>query len=153
VDYPRAWTKLERNVVEAAAYGALFEVNAAAFRKGWESAYPGEDVVQVGPTSSSFFYYYLRKGLMMNVIFFKKNIQLIRKHKGRFAMSDDSHGPHAVALNYDKLYSYLRRVGVDELWYLRESDQPNAGGRFVKAVKVDGSWWEHSSWEGISGEK
>jgi histidinol-phosphatase (PHP family) len=47
-DYPSAWSKLERNVAEAAAYGALFEVNAAAFRKGWDSAYPGEDVLQVG---------------------------------------------------------------------------------------------------------
>ena len=45
--YPRAWNKLERNVKFAVAYGALFEVNAAAFRKGWQTAYPGEDVAQV----------------------------------------------------------------------------------------------------------
>ena len=45
--YPRAWNKLERNVKFAVAYGALFEVNAAAFRKGWRTAYPGDDVAQV----------------------------------------------------------------------------------------------------------
>ena len=45
--YPRAWNKLERNVKFAVAYGALFEVNAAAFRKGWQTAYPGNDVAQV----------------------------------------------------------------------------------------------------------
>lgn len=45
--YPRAWNKLERNVKFAVAYGALFEVNAAAFRKGWQTAYPGDDVAQV----------------------------------------------------------------------------------------------------------
>lgn len=46
-DYPSAWTKLERNVAFAVAYGALFEVNAAAFRKGWDTAYPGIDTLQV----------------------------------------------------------------------------------------------------------
>jgi histidinol-phosphatase (PHP family) len=45
--FPRAWAKLERNVKFAIAYGALFEANAAAFRKGWHTAYPGDDVAQV----------------------------------------------------------------------------------------------------------
>ena len=47
VDYPRAHELLKRNVSYATGYGALFEVNAAAFRKGWESAYPNEDVLEV----------------------------------------------------------------------------------------------------------
>ena len=46
-DYPAAWAKLERNVDYAIAYGALFELNSAAFRKGWKTAYPGEDIIQV----------------------------------------------------------------------------------------------------------
>jgi histidinol-phosphatase (PHP family) len=79
--------------------------------------------------------------------------QLIRKYNGRLALSDDSHGPRAVALNYDGLYSYLRRMGVDELWYIQESEQPNVGGRFVKAVKMDGSWWEHPFWGSIVEQK
>ncbi len=45
--FPRAWDKLERNIKFAIAYGALFEVNAAAFRKGWHTAYPGDDVATV----------------------------------------------------------------------------------------------------------
>jgi histidinol-phosphatase (PHP family) len=48
--FPRAWAKLERNVKFAIAYGALFEVNSAAFRKGWSTAYPGDDVAQVNET-------------------------------------------------------------------------------------------------------
>jgi histidinol-phosphatase (PHP family) len=46
--YPIAWGKLIRNIEEATQYGALFEINAAAFKKeGWTSPYPGKDVVAV----------------------------------------------------------------------------------------------------------
>jgi histidinol-phosphatase (PHP family) len=41
------WERVTRNVKFAVEYGALFEVNAAAFKKGWASAYPGEDVLKV----------------------------------------------------------------------------------------------------------
>lgn len=47
VDYPVAWDKLERNVKYAIDYGGLFELNAAALRKGWDASYPGEDVAKV----------------------------------------------------------------------------------------------------------
>lgn len=50
-DYPDIWAKIERNVQYAVSYGALFELNAAAFRKGWDDAYPGTDIVQVGQVS------------------------------------------------------------------------------------------------------
>jgi histidinol-phosphatase (PHP family) len=136
-DYPGAWAKLERNIAEAVRYGALFEVNSAAFRKGWNSAYPGEDVIQVGGLLAS-----------LDVIQRTSVIQLIQKHNGHFALSDDSHGPHAVALNYNRLYKYLRRMEVNEIWYLQESDMANAAGRFVKAVKYDGVWCEDSFWAG-----
>lgn len=46
-DFPKAWALVNRNVSFAVEYGALFELNAAAFRKGWKTAYPGEDVVKV----------------------------------------------------------------------------------------------------------
>lgn len=49
--YPVVWEKLERNVKYAIDYGALFELNAAALRKGWEASYPGEDVAQVSTFS------------------------------------------------------------------------------------------------------
>ena len=45
--HPAALDRVRRNVRYAVEYGALFELNAAAFRKGWDAAYPGEDVVEV----------------------------------------------------------------------------------------------------------
>lgn len=46
-EFPSAWERLVRNVRFAVEYGALFEVNAAAFKKGWPTAYPAEDVLEV----------------------------------------------------------------------------------------------------------
>ena len=46
-DFLSALACLERNIRFAVSYGAVFEVNAAAFRKGWDSAYPGDDVLEV----------------------------------------------------------------------------------------------------------
>ena len=46
-DYPSLMPKLVRNVEYACSYGALFELNAAAFRKGWHTAYPGKDIITV----------------------------------------------------------------------------------------------------------
>lgn len=42
-----AWEKLTRNVIYAVGYGALFEANAAALRKGWSASYPGDGVLEV----------------------------------------------------------------------------------------------------------
>ena len=47
LDFPSVRAKVERNICFAVSYGALFEVNAAAFRKGWASAYPSSDIVEV----------------------------------------------------------------------------------------------------------
>ncbi|RDB25993.1 putative histidinol-phosphatase [Hypsizygus marmoreus] len=120
-DHPLAWKKMERNIMYAIGYGALFEVNAAAFGKNWDTAYPARDVVES-----------------------------ILKQGGRFALSDDSHGPHAVGLNYKRMAEYLRATGVSEIWYLQESQVPNAAGRTVQAVKLDGEWWNHVFWHGRS---
>ena len=45
-DYPSVYQKIKRNVEYAVEYGALFEINAAAFRKKWNTAYPAEDIVE-----------------------------------------------------------------------------------------------------------
>lgn len=45
--FPKVWELLERNIIYAVEYGALFEINAAAFRKNWDTAYPGPDVLGV----------------------------------------------------------------------------------------------------------
>ena len=63
-------------------------------------------------------------------------------------MSDDSHGPHAVGLNYDKLYRYLRNVGIQELWYLKDTLETvaGAGARRLKAERLEGNWWQNEFW-------
>ncbi|TFL04577.1 Polymerase/histidinol phosphatase-like protein [Pterulicium gracile] len=135
-DFPEVWERVERNVRVASDYGALFEANAAAFRKGWEDAYPGSDV-----------------------------LQLILRLGGRLTLSDDSHGPHAVGLNYPRLRTYLLDQGVTELWHL--SYKPSIQGieqgempeeckfweRFgwepsVYATRVYGEWWRLGFWDG-----
>ncbi|KAM5537389.1 hypothetical protein V8D89_008908 [Ganoderma adspersum] len=123
-DYPVALDKINRNIQFATSYGALFELNAAAFRKGWDAAYPGGDVVKI-----------------------------IVKNGGRFALSDDSHGPHAVGLNYHRVVEYGQRVGINELWVLRSSSSPNPAGRNVSSQRLDGQWWEHQFWKRGGREK
>ncbi|KAF8627140.1 hypothetical protein AX17_006357 [Amanita inopinata Kibby_2008] len=118
-DFPRALEKLKRNIRFANDYGALFEVNTAAFRKRWETAYPGRDV-----------------------------IKLIYQAGGRFALSDDSHGPHTVGLDYNLVKEYLVSAGITELWYLERSSPPNSGGRKVRPAKFCGDWWNHAFWMG-----
>lgn len=88
-DSETVWEKVERNVDAAVGYGALFEANAAAFRKGWQSSYPAPDV-----------------------------LQLILSRGGRVCLSDDSHGVSYVGLNYGRLREYLVKQGVEEVWYL-----------------------------------
>ncbi|KAF7302168.1 Histidinol-phosphatase [Mycena indigotica] len=116
-DFPEAFELAKRNILFAIEYGALFEVNAAALRKGWETPYPGPDI-----------------------------LEFIVAHGGRLALSDDSHGPHAVGLNYGRLPDYLHRAGVQDLWTLAPSDAPNPGGRMVIPVKLDGDWKKHAFW-------
>ncbi|KAH8080254.1 Polymerase/histidinol phosphatase-like protein [Cristinia sonorae] len=114
--WPRAWEKLRRNIQFAVDYGAIFELNAAALRKGWSSSYPGEDV-------------------------------LIQQYDGRFTLSDDSHGPHAVGLNYSRMREYIVRVGIKELWVLERSDAPNVGGRYTRPRKVEPNILASEFWE------
>ncbi|GAA5850716.1 hypothetical protein JCM3766R1_000184 [Sporobolomyces carnicolor] len=117
-EYPEVWAKIERNIELAVSYGALFELNASAFRKGWKTGYPGAEVFDA----------ILEKG-------------------GRFTLSDDSHGPQAVGLHYDKAYKYLRDRQVRELWQLvptgqRRGSEPGAEfRRGTKAVPVEGQPW------------
>lgn len=45
--FPEVWEKIQRNVKLAVEFGALFELNASAFRKGWNTGYPGVEVFDV----------------------------------------------------------------------------------------------------------
>ena len=63
---------------------------------------------------------------------------MILSLQGRFTLSDDSHGPLAVGLHYDKLYGYLRDRKVEEVWVL--SEEVNKGKKVVP-MKVEGTPW------------
>lgn len=90
--------KVERNIRFAASYGALFEANSSAFRKGWDGeTYPGREI-----------------------------LRMIRSVHGRIALSDDSHGVQQVGLNYHRLHDYLEHEGVDEIWYLERDPSPRS---------------------------
>ncbi|KAG2073182.1 histidinol phosphate phosphatase H [Suillus decipiens] len=123
--YPIAWGKLIRNVEEATRYGALFEINTAAFKKeGWTSPYPGKDVVA-----------------------------LIQEKSGRFALSDDSHGPRTVGQYYLNVADYLVHVGITELWCLDRSSGPNHNGRYISPRRIEGDWRLHAFWKHKEGER
>jgi len=117
---PAVLTKIQRNVQYAIEYGAVFEINAAALRKGWSSPYPGRDV-----------------------------FELIRSKGGRFVLSDDSHGPQAVGLNYGKMFRFLREeVGLTELYYLKRTtgEARSKAGRNIEVVRVVDDWWTDPFW-------
>ena len=45
--WPSVWEKVLRNIDLVINYGGLFEVNSAAFRKGFDEAYPTSEILQV----------------------------------------------------------------------------------------------------------
>ncbi|KAI6041585.1 Polymerase/histidinol phosphatase-like protein [Pisolithus marmoratus] len=120
-EYPNAYKRLERNISFATSYGALFEFNAAALRKGWDTCYPGRDVVE-----------------------------LIHALGGRFTLSDDSHGPQGVGQKYPEMRDYLRGLRVSELWFLSCPADGDVGYNFERgltATRVSGEWWNDRFWK------
>ena len=55
--WPSVWEKVLRNIDLVINYGGLFEVNSAAFRKGFDEAYPTSEILQVSisPYTKSYF--------------------------------------------------------------------------------------------------
>jgi histidinol-phosphatase (PHP family) len=120
---------VERNIKEVVAYGGLFEVSAASFRKGWDEGYPGSEVLQVRyfPFASPVIYSLPHHPEPVLLVRLQRahpvycpvsDTQCVIANKGRLCLSDDSHGPASVALNYTRLRTYLVEQGVTELWYL-----------------------------------
>ncbi|KAJ2557767.1 hypothetical protein EV175_001146 [Coemansia sp. RSA 1933] len=83
-----------RNIDYAIAYGAVFEINARAWKKNLRDAYPHRDLLQ----------------------------EIVAKG-GRLTIADDSHGAKDVAMYYDRLHRYLCEMGVRDLHYLRRSEE------------------------------
>ncbi|KAJ2609326.1 hypothetical protein H4S08_004099 [Coemansia sp. RSA 1365] len=81
-----------RNIDYAISYGAIFEINSRAWKKGLRDAYPQRDLLQE----------ILQKG-------------------GRVTISDDSHGKEDLCMHYDLLLAYLREMGVTSLHYLQKT--------------------------------
>ncbi|KAJ2453666.1 hypothetical protein EV183_002070 [Coemansia sp. RSA 2336] len=79
-----------RNIDYAISYGALFEINSRAWKKGLHDAYPQRDLLQE-----------------------------ILQRGGRVTISDDSHGEQDVCMHYDRLLDYLNEMGITRLHYLR----------------------------------
>lgn len=135
------WEAIERNVREVVGYGGVFEINTAAFRKGWDTAYPCRAIAEVRLRQNC-----LRKKLM---------IQLIISLGGKFCFSDDSHGTAQVGLNYHRLKSYCQSLGLDEITYLSPgnnsaSTQEAIGDkqrskRIISRNKKD--IWDHPFWK------
>lgn len=45
-DWPEVWGVIISTIKKAGSYGAMFELNSAAIRKGWDCPYPKSDLVQ-----------------------------------------------------------------------------------------------------------
>ncbi|KAG9082317.1 histidinolphosphatase, partial [Ceratobasidium sp. UAMH 11750] len=74
---------------------------------GWDTAYPGRDIVE-----------------------------LIKSLGGTFVLSDDSHGPAAVGLNYDRLTAYVEEMGITNIAHLEIGGEKNRAGRRVHPVST-----------------
>jgi len=76
-------------------------------------------------------------------------------------LSDDSHGPLAVGLNYGRMRSYLVYQGIEDIWYLtdeREStskvDEERTGEETVgkvRAKRYEGDWAGNEFWQRLDG--
>lgn len=90
-DWPEVWHLVTRNIQYAASYGALFELNSAAFRKGWLCPYPQLDICNA-----------------------------IKQYGGaRFCLLDDSHGLDQVGLNYSRMWSFIKNeLKLDIIYHL-----------------------------------
>ncbi|GBL51657.1 hypothetical_protein [Candidozyma auris] len=92
-EWPDVWQLIERNVKFAISYGALFELNSAALRKGWDSPYPKSDICL-----------------------------LIKNLAGKFCLSDDSHKYEQIGLNYHKAWEYLKSTIKSDFVYHLDLD-------------------------------
>ncbi|KAJ1840596.1 hypothetical protein LPJ73_006377, partial [Coemansia sp. RSA 2703] len=106
-----------RNIEYAIGYGAIFEINTRAWKKGLRDAYPQRDMLGE-----------------------------ILERGGRVTISDDSHGPGDVCMHYSRLLGYLREMGVDRLHYLSRGGGASEGSSSGSRVCVLEKASEHEFW-------
>lgn len=69
--------------------------------------------------------------------------------KGRFTLSDDSHGVDQVGTNYNKAFKFMDRIGLPEIWYLEKSPDPSnqrLDATIARAVPM-ADLQEHQFWQ------
>ncbi|EPX71910.1 histidinol-phosphatase [Schizosaccharomyces octosporus yFS286] len=113
------WKLIERNIEYVNSYGGVFEINTSAFRKGWSVAYPKPQL-----------------------------IKLMQKHNSRFTLSDDSHGPHQVGLNYHRGKEYLEKEGIHALAVLSRNSKESP--TTYQMVSVSQIWSNFVGKNGLS---
>ena len=89
----KIWQKIERNLAYAISYGALFDMNARAFRKNLTEPYPQSDI-----------------------------LKMLLALGGKVTLGDDSHHPEEVGLNFNPLLDFLRHHNLTSAYAL-EKDQ------------------------------
>ena len=74
---------------------------------------------------------------------------MIVKHGGKLGLSDDSHGKHAVGLNYGRLADYLKMSGITEIYHLKRwgREEGGVGARRLHLALVEGDWARDPFWD------
>ncbi|KAF2731655.1 histidinol-phosphatase [Polyplosphaeria fusca] len=107
------WERIQRNLEYIASYGGILELNSAGLRKGLAQPYPCLGVCQ-----------------------------LFLRLRGRFTISDDSHGVDQVGTNYARLLEFIKTTGITDISYAdsgaarKDSRFPNAGFSSIAVVEL-----------------
>ena len=120
-EYKEAWKLINEIVEYVANYGGLIEINAAAIRKGWGTPYPASDILMI-----------------------------LRQHNAKLTLSDDTHSPENVGLNYWRVFEYLKSHDITCLWYLKRCEVGTIGAgkrRRTIACKYEGAWSDDIFWK------
>ncbi|EEB05247.1 histidinol-phosphatase [Schizosaccharomyces japonicus yFS275] len=110
-DSQKVSDRVQRNIDFVNSYGGIFELNSSAFRKGWDTAYPKKDI-----------------------------LQRILDSKALITLSDDSHGPAQVGLNYHRLKQYLIDQGVQQVAEIHRSQTEQAAKPTYKLIPIEQAW-------------
>ncbi|KAI5959905.1 uncharacterized protein KGF55_005137 [Candida pseudojiufengensis] len=92
-DWPEVWELILNNIIKVIKYGGLIELNSSAIRKGWDVPYPQKDIAEA-----------------------------IVEAGGKFCLSDDAHALSQIGLNYHRVLSYAKDLGIKKLYHVESTD-------------------------------